>query len=137
MYFVLQLAPALTVLMTSFPVSVHRCNPPGLLNEATVFHCETVNHIWFIYSPLPRNLDCVRRLVLFFLFPSLSLSPSNSAGKDILFVHGCSVQNVATAIFPSWKLYLLYNHVKGMIIKLFLFSIVSTICYLFLKYSSG
>ena len=64
-----------------------------------------MNPILFICFPICGNLGGVLWLIFFFLFVSLSPSPSNNAGKDILFVRGYSIQNVATAVFPSWKLY--------------------------------
>ena len=64
-----------------------------------------MNPILFIYFPICGNLHGVLWLIFFFLFLSLSPSPWNNAGKDILFVRGYSIQSVATAMFPSWKLY--------------------------------
>ena len=64
-----------------------------------------MNPILFICFPICGNLGGVLWLIFFFIFVSLSPSPSNNAGKDILFVRGYSIQNVATAVFPSWKLY--------------------------------
>lgn len=72
----------------------------SLVSVAAGFHCENVHHLLVFLSPVCRSWDSS-----LFSYPSLCPFPPNSAGKDMLFAHGCSVQNmIATALVPSWKL---------------------------------